>query len=225
LKSFYLKSKLQWRALKTRNTIVADYYRAVLSNLSKPLSQVPLMAIDLEMTGLDPQFDQILSIGLVPIHNGMLQLKKAQHKLVSINGSVGDSAAIHGIVDRQLTMAISAKEAMVWFLNQTQGHVLVAHHAPLDVCFLKTEIYRSLGEKMSFVAIDTMSLERSRLLRQHEVLKEGSLRLDACRRRYGLPVYAAHNATVDALACGELLLAQMVGIAGQDDLSLFDLIR
>ncbi|MCL1051796.1 3'-5' exonuclease [Shewanella abyssi] len=225
MKSIYLKSKLRWRTLKTSNRTIKHYYRSVLGNLSKPLLQIPLMAIDLEMTGLDPKFDQILSIGLVPIHNGMLQLGKAQHKLVSIDGSVGDSAVIHGIVDRQLATAISAKEAMVWFLSQTQGHVLVAHHAPLDMCFLKAEILRSLGEKMSFVAIDTMSLERSRLLRQHEVLKEGSLRLDACRRRYGLPVYAAHNATVDALACGELLLAQMVAIAGKDDLNLFDLLR
>ncbi|QQX82004.1 3'-5' exonuclease [Shewanella sp. KX20019] len=225
MKSIYLKSKLRWRTLKTSNKSIKHYYREVLSNLSKPLLQIPLMAIDLEMTGLDPKFDQILSIGLVPIHNGMLQLGKAQHKLVSIDGSVGDSAAIHGIVDRQLATAISAKEAMDWFLSQTQGHVLVAHHAPLDMCFLKAEIYRSLGEKMSFVAIDTMALERSRLLRQHEVLKEGSLRLDACRRRYDLPIYAAHNATVDALACGELLLAQMVGIAGKDDLNLFDLLR
>ncbi|PKH55872.1 DNA polymerase III subunit epsilon [Shewanella sp. Choline-02u-19] len=225
MKSLYLQSKLRWRIFKAVNKTIEAYYRAVLDNVSKPLSQIPLMALDLEMTGLDPQCDQILSIGLVPIYNGMLQLEKAQHKLVSIEGSVGDSAIIHGIVDRELATATSAKEAMVWFLNQTRGHVLVAHHAPLDMCFLKTEVHRSLGERMSFLAIDTMSLERSRLLRQHDVIKEGSLRLDACRRRYGLPIYAAHNATVDALACGELLLAQMAGIAGQDELSLFDLIR
>lgn len=225
MKCFYLKSQLRWRVFKASHKTIVDYYSALLGNISKPFSQIPLMAIDLEMTGLDPKCDQILSIGLVPIHNGMLQLANAQHKLVNIDGSVGDSAVIHGIVDRQLVTAISAKEAMVWFLTQTKGYVLVAHHAPLDIHFLKTEIQRSLGEKMSFVTIDTLSLERHRLLRQHEVLKEGSLRLDACRRRYGLPIYAAHNATVDALACGELLLAQMAGIAGKDDLNLFDLIR
>lgn len=225
MKCFYLKSQLRLKAFRAADELVANYYRALSRAISKPLVDIPLMAIDLEMTGLNAQFDQILSIGMVPIHNGMLQLKDADYRLVSIEGSVGDSAAIHGIVDDQLKAAISAKEAMHWFLEKTKGHVLVAHHAPLDLCFLKAEILRCLGEKMNFVSIDTMSIERSRILRQHEVIKEGSLRLDACRSRYGLPIYAAHNAAVDALSCGELLLAQMASIAGAEELTLVDLLR
>ncbi|WOT03913.1 exonuclease domain-containing protein [Shewanella sp. DAU334] len=192
---------------------------------SKPLSETRLMAVDLEMTGLNSQFDQILSIGIVPIYNGLLQLANAKQILVSIDGSVGDSATIHGIVDRQLETAVSAKTAMEWFLKQTQGHVLVAHHAPLDLSFLKAEIHRCYGEPITFIAIDTLLLEKRRLLLRHELIKEGSLRLDACRARYGLPVYAAHDATVDALACGELLLAQMAAIAGQGQLRLIDLVQ
>ncbi|GIU05090.1 DNA polymerase III subunit epsilon [Shewanella sp. c952] len=225
MKRFYLKNQLSWKAFRATDEVIADYYRALTVAISKPLVDIPLMAIDLEMTGLNAQFDQILSIGMVPIQNGMLQLKDADYRLVSIEGSVGDSAAIHGIVDGQLDAAISAKEAMHWFLQKTQGHVLIAHHAPLDLCFLKAELFRCFGEKMTFVSIDTMSLERGRILRQHEVIKEGSLRLDACRSRYGLPIYAAHNAAVDALSCGELLLAQMASIAGAEELTLSDLLR
>lgn len=225
MKRFYLKNQLSWKAFRATDEVIADYYRALTVAISKPLVDIPLMAIDLEMTGLNAQFDQILSIGMVPIQNGMLQLKDADYRLVSIEGSVGDSAAIHGIVDGELDAAISAKEAMHWFLQKTQGHVLIAHHAPLDLCFLKAELFRCFGEKMTFVSIDTMSLERGRILRQHEVIKEGSLRLDACRSRYGLPIYAAHNAAVDALSCGELLLAQMASIAGAEELTLSDLLR
>ena len=225
MKRFYLKNQLSWKAFRATDEVIADYYRALTVAISKPLVDIPLMAIDLEMTGLNAQFDQILSIGMVPIQNGMLQLKDADYRLVSIEGSVGDSAAIHGIVDGQLDAAISAKEAMHWFLQKTQGHVLIAHHALLDLCFLKAELFRCFGEKMTFVSIDTMSLERGRILRQHEVIKEGSLRLDACRSRYGLPIYAAHNAAVDALSCGELLLAQMASIAGAEELTLADLLR
>ncbi|MBL4913065.1 3'-5' exonuclease [Shewanella schlegeliana] len=224
MRNLYLKTRLQLNALFCKEAVISDYNRALVAQISKPLSQLPLMAVDLEMTGLDCQFDQILSIGLIPIHNGLLQVAKSQQLLVSIDGSVGDSAAIHGILDNQLTQAVSAKQAMAWFLEQTKGHVLVAHHAPLDLCFLKTEIQRCYGQTIQFVAIDTMAVEKRRLLRQHDVIKEGTLRLDACRQRYGLPVYAAHNAAVDALACGELLLAQMAGIAGNDELSLFDLL-
>ncbi|ABV87022.1 exonuclease domain-containing protein [Shewanella pealeana] len=225
LRNLYLKTRLQFNALLSQDTVISGYHRALVTQISKPLSQLPLMAVDLEMTGLNSQFDQILSIGLIPIRNGLLQVSHSKHLLVSIDGSVGDSAVIHGIVDNQLTQAVSPKLAMAWFLEQTQGHVLVAHHAPLDLCFLKAEIQRCYGQTIQFVAIDTMAVEKRRLLMQIDVIKEGSLRLDACRQRYGLPVYAAHNAAIDALACGELLLAQIAAIAGNDELSLFDLLN
>ncbi|MGS0692456.1 exonuclease domain-containing protein [Shewanella sp. 0m-4] len=224
MRNLYLKTRLQLNTLLSKQEVIADYYRALTLQLSMPLPQVPLMAFDLEMTGLDSKLDQILSIGLIPIENGLLQVAKSKHLLVSIEGSVGDSAVIHGIVDSQLAQAVSVKQAMAWFLAQTQGHVLVAHHAPLDLCFLKAALQRCYGQSVQFVAIDTMAVEKKRLLRQHDVIKEGTLRLDACRKRYGLPVYAAHNAAVDALSCAELLLAQMAGIAGNDELSLHDLL-
>ncbi|PKM01882.1 MAG: DNA polymerase III subunit epsilon, partial [Gammaproteobacteria bacterium HGW-Gammaproteobacteria-12] len=36
-----------------------------------------------------------------------------------------------------------------------------------------------------------------------------SIRLADSRLRYGLPLYSAHHALTDALACGELLQAQV----------------
>ncbi|MCK8043909.1 exonuclease domain-containing protein [Shewanella sp. 1CM18E] len=223
MNAIYLKLRLQLNALLCKQKLIADYYRALSQQLSHPVSKISFMAFDLEMTGLNSQQDQILSIGVIPITSGVLQLAKAEQLLVKIEGSVGNSATIHGIVDEQLVDAVSIEQAMQWFLAKTKGHILVAHHAPLDLCFLKADCLRWLGHEIQFVAIDTMALEKKRLLRQHDVLKEGSLRLDACRNRYGLPVYAAHNAAVDALACGELLLAQMAAIAGKDELAITDL--
>lgn len=224
MRHFYLKTRLQIKAALCKQEEIAEYYQALIPLITKPVADIPLMAFDLEMTGLDSQFDQILSIGLIPITAGVLEVAKAKHLLVKIVGSVGNSATIHGIVDQQLAQAVSAKQAMDWFLTQTKGHVLVAHHAPLDLCFLKAEMIRSYHQSLAFVVIDTMAIERKRLLRKHDVIKEGTLRLDACRQRYNLPVYAGHNASVDALACGELLLAQMASIAGNEKLNLADLL-
>ncbi|MDR8523492.1 exonuclease domain-containing protein [Shewanella fidelis] len=224
MNAIYLKLRLQLDALLCKNALLRDYYQALNQQLSLPVSQMPFMAFDLEMTGLDSQQDQILSIGIVPIIAGELHLTKAKHLLVQIEGSVGNSAVIHGIVDDQLTHAVDIEQALQWFLEQTKGHILVAHHAPLDLCFLKAGYFRWLKQEVKLIAVDTMALEKKRLLRKHDVIQEGSLRLDACRSRYNLPVYAAHNAAVDALACGELLLAQMAAIAGKDELVLTDLL-
>jgi DNA polymerase-3 subunit epsilon len=54
----------------------------------------------------------------------------------------------------------------------------------------------------------TMRMEHRRLLRRDRIIGAGDLTLGSCRTRYGLPDYPAHNALSDALATGELLLAQ-----------------
>ncbi len=206
------KSTLCWRAFKTRSEMMKDYYRDLMPVMAQDLSKSSLIAVDLEMTGLDPNYDQILSIGLIPIENNQLMLDKAEQKLIKVDGGVGQSATIHGILDKHLDDATDIKEAVSWFLEKTNGKMLVANHAPLDLRFLQHAISKAVGESVKLLAIDTMAIERKRLLRKHDLLQEGTLRLGACRVRYGLPVYAAHNALVDALACGELLLAQAAAI-------------
>jgi DNA polymerase-3 subunit epsilon len=183
-----------------------DSQRALLAT---PLCDLPILALDLEMTGLNPLQDQILSIGVVPIDNGMVNLAGAASILVEIDGSVGQSAAIHGITDRELAGALPLDDAMAWLLEKLEGRIALAHHAPLDLGFIREGIRRVYGAELPLLAIDTLQLERNRLLRGQEVIKEGSLRLGASRGRYGLPVYHAHNALTDALACAELFLAQL----------------
>nr|WP_076414873.1 exonuclease domain-containing protein [Shewanella sp. UCD-KL12] len=218
------KSTLCWRAFKTRSELMKGYYRDLMPVIAQDFDHSSLIAVDLEMTGLDPINDQILSIGLIPIENNLLALDKAEQKLIKVDGGVGQSAVIHGILDNHLDDAIDIKEAITWFLERTQGKMLVAHHAPLDLSFLQNAISSCIGEPVKLLAIDTLAVERKRLLRKHDLLKEGTLRLGACRVRYGLPVYAAHNALVDALACGELLLAQAAAIGQGERLKLAELL-
>lgn len=217
------KAKLKKHIFACHNELLKRYLQALESVLSLPLQGVPLLAIDLEMTGLEPTQDQILSIGVIPIVDGQLLLLEAEHKLLKIDGSVGDSAVIHGIMDNHLEDAISPEEAMLWLLEKSKGCVLVAHHAPLDARFIQHLMMKTLGASCALAVVDTLVLERKRLLRQHEMIQEGALRLGACRSRYNLPVYNAHNALVDALACGELLLAQSHAIGKPETLNLSDM--
>ncbi|KIO37521.1 exonuclease [Shewanella sp. cp20] len=219
-----MRSQLCWRALMAKDAMLKGYLQSLMPVIDESFVEAELLAIDLEMTGLDANFDQILSIGVVPIRRGQLILSEAQHKLVQIEGSVGQSATIHGILDAHLDAALTPEQAMAWFLTVSQGKILVAHHAPLDLAFLKSGLQASLGEKTRLLAIDTLQLEKRRLLRQHEHLQEGSLRLGRSRARYGLPVYAAHNALIDALACGELLLAQVAAMGGANKVKIAELL-
>ncbi|MBO2641090.1 exonuclease domain-containing protein [Shewanella algae] len=202
------RTRLAWHCWQAREPL-KSFYQALSPVLSKPVAEAPLMALDLEMTGLEPGCDQILSIGVVPINKGRLELSGARHKLVSIAGSVGQSATIHGIMDRHLEQgALAPEQLLPWLLRQSQGRILLMHHAPLDCAFLSRLCLQAYGTKLHLPVIDTLLLEKTRLQRQQEVLPSGSLRLGASRSRYHLPPYSAHNALTDALACGELFLAQ-----------------
>ncbi|GGB51710.1 DNA polymerase III subunit epsilon [Shewanella inventionis] len=217
---------LLWRSkTKSLPLTLKNYLAAITPVINQRFIDAPLMAIDLEMTGLDPLNDQVISIGIVPIVQGVIPLDKAQHVMIAISGSVGQSATVHGIVDNQLHKALSIEQAMQWFLAQTQGHILVAHHAPLDIQFIQQQLQRCFGQSIPLVFIDTLAIEKKRCLRQQDVLRQGTLRLGASRERYHLPVYSAHNALVDALSCGELLLAQVAAMGNINNLKLKDLIE
>ena len=51
-------------------------------------------------------------------------------------------------------------------------------------------------------------------------IKSGDLRLQACRDRYNLPPYPAHNALIDALATAELLVAHASHRSGRKEFTL-----
>ncbi|WP_413700386.1 exonuclease domain-containing protein [Psychromonas sp. KJ10-10] len=225
LKPWIFKTRLHYYAQRCNNELIRDYQLSLLPLLDKSIKHSPLLALDLEMTGLDAKTDQIISIGLIPIINGQIKLNQGQHKLIKIAGSVGQSATIHGVLDNDLQQALPLDEAINWFFKQAMGHVLVAHHAPLDLSFLEQALLKMNTQRCRLSAIDTLKVEHQRLLRKQEVIKEGELRLGSCRSRYHLPTYDAHNALIDALSCAELLLAQVSQMGGLEKIKVSDLIR
>lgn len=225
LRELFIKSVLHYQSYRCQDKHLRGYQQALLPLLDLTIREAPLLALDLEMTGLDPKSDQIISIGLIPIINGQIKLSQGKHKLVKIEGSVGQSATIHGLVDADLQQAVSLKEALQWLLIEATGSVLVAHHAPLDLSFIAQALYKQHQQKPRLFAIDTLRIEHQRLLRKQPMIKEGELRLTNCRSRYNLPAYDAHNALVDALSCAELLLAQVSKMGGLYNIKVSELIR
>jgi DNA polymerase-3 subunit epsilon len=226
-KKWWLNYRLTALVNNKKNTIptwLHDHYQYLLHHVNTPISDLELLAIDIEMTGLDPRKDQMVSIGVVPIIKGHIQPKFAQYKVIKIQGSVGQSAVIHGVLDKDLNNALPPEEVLQWLFEQSKDKVLIAHHAPLDLQFLQHQFTKQTQFTAPFFAIDTLDIQKHRQLRQDTVIKTGSLRLNACREKYNLPVYHAHNALTDALACAELLLAQLSKMGGSNEILLAQLL-
>lgn len=175
-----------------------------------PVAEVELLALDVETTGLDPRTDQLVSVGWVPLRGREIVLAGASERTIRPPGEVdvGASATFHRLTDDQVSAAEPLAEVLPRLLGALHGRVLLAHHASLELGFLGQATLAAYGARPPVTSVCTLALQR-RLLPAHQPEVDGALRLDAVRRTYGLPRYAAHHALTDAIAAGELFLAQV----------------
>jgi DNA polymerase-3 subunit epsilon len=202
---------------QARDPRLADFYRHFPNDPSVPVADLPLIAIDLETTGLDPARHAILSIGLLPFTLSRIRLSDRRHWVLRPStGLSGESVRFHNITHSDTERAPTMAGILTDLLNTLSGRLPVVHYHPLERRFLQRAIEQQLRQPLRFPLIDTMELEARRQrrgglarLRQWLGRPPASLRLNDCRQRYGLPAYGAHHAVLDALATAELLQAQI----------------
>lgn len=203
-----------------------DVLTAPVPGPSTPHTDLRLLAVDLETTGLDPATDRILSIGLVPVDGDRVVLAGARRLVVRGAQDVGSSATVHGLTDDQVAQGVPLEEALTVVLTALRGRLLLGHHVVIERTFLSAACEAVLGAPLTCPCVDTMVLAHRLLdLRWGQDPPPGSLRLDAARRRHGLPRYRSHEALTDALACAELYLAQVAALGHGRPVTLRGLVR
>lgn len=182
-----------------------------------PIAEVPMLAMDLETTGLDEHRHAILSIGLVPFDLRRIRFSAHRHWLVRPPRPLeSKSVTLHGLTHEALASAPDLSEILAEVFQAMQGRLPVVHYRQIERPFLDAAVHARLGEHLLFPVIDTMALE-GRWHRQSVWARlraafgapAVSLRLHDSRLRYGLPAYQPHHAAVDALATAELFQAQI----------------
>lgn len=182
------------------------------------------LAIDLELTGLDLKQDHIVSMAWVPVHGLEIVLAQAQHHLINTSRGVGHSATIHGIHDHQVAGGQSLCTVLEQLLPWQQDHVLVAHHAALDLGFVRRAASHCGHTAPQWPVVDTLALEARRLRQQGQSLAPGALSLSRCLQRHHLPQGRQHDALADAFGCAQLLLSQLARL-GRPGLRLGELLK
>jgi len=110
-------------------------------------------------------------------------------------------------------------------LPELAGRPIVAHAASIERGFINALLRRLGGVPLGNPFVDTMTLERRLVEAGGGSVRElhGDLTLDACRARRGLPTHQSHSAGADAVACAELLLAQVDELGGAGRVKLKEL--
>lgn len=205
-------------AAKTRDARLQIFYQQPLVSADAPISRVPMLALDLETTGMDERHDAIVSIGFISFDYQRIRCSGAANWIVQPNLPVDEIAAtIHGISHSDLKAAPSFADYFETLLQTLASKVIVAHCGEIERRFLAAATMTLTGEPLHFPVIDTMAIEEEKhpyqrpnfIQRWFGEIDSPSLRLDASRARYGLPPYHPHHALTDALATAELLQAQL----------------
>lgn len=205
-------------ATQAKDTRLQAFYQAGCAAADTPLTEVPMVALDFETTGVDPNSHSIVSVGLVPFNLQRIRCNSAAHWVVRPPLPLEQtSITIHGITHTDIHRAPDLDEILEEFLAALAGRVVVVHHRGIERPFLDVAMRWRLGEGIEFPVIDTMAIEAhlhprkppgfwSRLRGRRQ---PASIRLGDSRARYGLPHYPPHHALTDALASAELLQAQV----------------
>ncbi|WP_420098898.1 exonuclease domain-containing protein [Corynebacterium sp.] len=202
---------------------LADFYRTPPPAGGTLLDDLPVLAVDVEATGLDLASDRLLSIGWVPVEGRRIVLSGAREVVISgprdDGEGVGQSATVHGLTDDVVDAGIPVADALAELLQALAGRVMLAHFAMIEEDFLSAACRSVFGAGLDVPILDTYALERRHMERESVHPRGEDLRLPRIRDRYGLPSYPPHRAVTDALSCAELFLAMTSPASGRSPYS------
>ncbi len=205
------------REQQAKDPAIRQFFATSLPAEDTPIAEVPMIALDMETTGLDEHHHAIVSIGIVPFTLDRIRLAERRYWVVKPTRPLSDtSITFHHITHSEVAAAPDLDTILDELLGRLAGHLVVVHFRNIERPFLDAAIKARRGEGVMFPMIDTMSLE-ARLHRQTLWARfrrwlgrpPVSIRLNASRERYGLPAYQGHHALLDAMATAELFQAQV----------------
>jgi DNA polymerase-3 subunit epsilon len=182
------------------------YQRTPPAALTTPWREARFCVIDLELTGLDPAVDSIVSFAALQITDGRLRLSDRRYELIRpARMPDAETIRIHGLRSSDLVHAPTLSEVLDRLLEALTGNALVAHVASVEEGFLDAAL-QTHGLRLSNPVIDTAWLA-AELLRRRGGSVTDPADLSSLARSLGLPVHRPHHADGDALTTGQVFLA------------------
>lgn len=181
-------------------------------NQDRPLEQYSFVALDTELTGLNHRRDTIVSIGAVRIRGLSIDPSDTFHALVRPESHMGKAATlVHRITPQQLAAAPLLRDVLPECLAWCGDSFLVGHGIGLDMRFMNRAARQWLGGSIATPCIDTMRLAQAY---EQECWEKSfdpfqpqvSYTLTDLARRYGLPLFTAHDALEDAMQTAYLFV-------------------
>ncbi|HEX3292806.1 MAG TPA: exonuclease domain-containing protein [Solirubrobacterales bacterium] len=192
----------------TDSGALRSYRDAEFPPAETPWREAAFSVIDLEMTGLDPASDEIISFATVTVSGGTVRFDDARYELVRPRLMPDwDTVRIHGLREVDLEKAAPLDEVIDDLLEPLTGRPIVAHVAEVERNFLEAALSQ-FGATLRNPTIDTAVLDRElRRLRGQRPAARDPISLGDMVRSLGLPVHRPHHADGDALTTAQAFIA------------------
>jgi DNA polymerase III epsilon subunit family exonuclease len=129
-------------------------------SLNQRISEIPIAALDLETTGLDPMAgDEICELAVVFIRH--LTITGEWSSLVKISSPMpAEAEAIHGINDAMLSCAPQLRSVIAQLKVLNSGCVYLIQNAPFDMGFLSQAMICLEEPELSAPILDFLNIAR-----------------------------------------------------------------
>lgn len=181
----------------------SERWRGRPSDSKRLLADIEFSVLDTELTGLDDRKDDIVSIGVVRMRGGRIEIGNTFQALVRPTATLdGRTVIVHRITPSQLEDAPLIEEVLPPLMTYLSDTVLVGHCISIDQAFLNRDAKRILGAPIRNRAVDTLSLY-GWLRHRHAdhpafLIDLTGLSLFRLAEAFDIPIEKAHTAIGDA---------------------------
>ncbi|HSP00642.1 MAG TPA: exonuclease domain-containing protein, partial [Thioalkalivibrio sp.] len=139
------------QAQACRDPALRRFYEAGLPADDAPITDVPLMALDFETTGMDPSRHAIVSIGMVPFNLRTIRPAAGHYWVVRPPQPLREeSIAFHRITHSEVEQAPALDTVLDDILDCLRGHLVVVHYRNIERPFLDAAVMGLRGEHCLF---------------------------------------------------------------------------
>lgn len=194
---------------------LASYRAQQPPSLRAPLAKQRVIVVDVEASGLDPNSDQLISVGAIAVQGGLVCFDDSFETVLRQEQASDDrNILVHGIGGSAQLEGRDSASGLVDFLGFAGKAPLVAFHADFDRILIERAVAVALRTKPDNAWLD-LALLAPALFPGHE---RTARTLDDWLHLFGIQNHDRHDALADALATAQLLLV-VLAAAGRQGLA------
>lgn len=147
-----------WPWKKHINPVAETYLAATPGRVPRktPLPEIKFVALDSETTGFNLTQDRMLSLALIEVSGGRVQMTRAISWMIyQQNAAITPAVSVHGILPGETAHGRQEADVLLELLPRLHGAVIVGHHVAFDAGMLNAALQRHLRLTLKNPLLDT----------------------------------------------------------------------